>query len=579
MKRFFSKLPGWLMAGLLAITCLASFTVRAQAPAWQMATAASTASAKATATDASGNVYVVGSFYGTTAFGSHTLTSAGASDIFIAKWDPLANGFAWALRAGGARFDDEAYGVAVNGNAVYVTGGFSSATADFGPVLLANTASTGGGADVFVTKLTDTGSVVWAQRAGGLSGGDEGRSIAVSGSNIYITGRFFSTTASFSTTTLANANPGFPYSPDAYVAKLSDAGSAGTFVWAQAWGGRNEEGAFAVAVSGSTVYVAGAFTNGFVSNTSPANFGPFTLVSQGPQNGYVAKFADAGLTVGFVWVQQISSFSYCGALAMAVSGSAVYLAGAFNFGSVFLGPITLRNASLANTYDGFVARLDDAGTTSSFAWAQRFGGQADEEAMALAVNGPNVYLAGYFASSSLSLGATTLLNSRTGYEDVFVAKLTATGSIDWVAGAGGISTDRPAGLAVSGPTVYVCGLTYPPALFGTLAISSPSGSSAGFLASLTDPTLLGTTLTTGNLAFALFPNPAQSATTVQLPAVRGGATATLTLTDALGRILRTATLPAASLRHELDLRGLSPGLYAVQVRVGGTRGTQRLVVE
>lgn len=96
-----------------------------------------------------------------------------------------------------------------------------------------------------------------------------------------------------------------------------------------------------------------------------------------------------------------------------------------------------------------------------------------------------------------------------------------------------------------------------------------------------DPTLTVTTAAQGTLSFSLAPNPARTATTVQLPAQPGTLTATLTLRDALGRAVRTATvaLPPAGLRHELDLTGLAPGLYAVQVRAGAAVATRRLVVE
>ena len=500
----------------------------------------------------------------------------GGSDIFVAKWSSLTNSFTWAIRAGGARFDDEAFGVAVNGNSIYVTGGFSSAVADFGPVTLANAAIAGGGADVFVAKLTSAGNVVWAQRAGGLGGGDEGRAIAVNGSSIYVTGRFLSTFANFGTATLSNASTGPPYNFDGFVAKLNDAGSVGTFVWAQSWGGRNGEVANALAISGNNVYVAGSFDGGGSTGALPTYFGAFTLFIQGDYNGFVAKLSDMNTSAEFVWVQQIRNVS-CGVAGLAVNGTAVYLTGAFNFGSVFMGSISLRNPALTYTYDAFVARLDDAGTTSSFAWAQRFGGPEDDEALALAVSGPNVYLTGYFMSNSIRLGNNTLTNTSSGFSDVFVAKMTDTGTVEWAVAAGGSSTDRPSGVAVNSPTIYVCGLTYPPARFGLLTLSSFSVSSpAGFLASLTDPTLTATTAAQGSFSFSLAPNPARASTTVTVPTLTGPAT--LTLLDALGREVRTR--PAApGARTEFDLSGLAPGLYALRATAGAATATQRLVVE
>jgi len=79
----------------------------------------------------------------------------------------------------------------------------------------------------------------------------------------------------------------------------------------------------------------------------------------------------------------------------------------------------------------------------------------------------------------------------------------------------------------------------------------------------------------------LFPSPAHGAAVVQLPAVPRAAIATLTLLDALGRTARSeqASLPATGLRHEFNLTGLVPGVYALRVQAGEDSAVRRLVVE
>ena len=117
--------------------------------------------------------------------------------------------------------------------------------------------------------------------------------------------------------------------------------------------------------------------------------------------------------------------------------------------------------------------------------------------------------------------------------------------------------------------------------FGNLSVMTPTNTPAAFLAFLTDATLTATTPALSGSAFTLAPNPARASTIVQLPALPGTATATLTLLDALGRAVRTTTvaLPPAGLRYELSLAGLPPGLYALRVQAGTDRATRRLVVE
>src|ERR1041384_2170541 len=64
--------------------------------------------------DADGNLYVTGSFNGTATFGSQQLTSTGASDIFLAKYDPFGK-LLWIKQAGGTD-DDEANSIVMDAN-------------------------------------------------------------------------------------------------------------------------------------------------------------------------------------------------------------------------------------------------------------------------------------------------------------------------------------------------------------------------------------------------------------------------------------------------------------------------------
>src|ERR1700756_5471296 len=80
-----------------------------------------TASGQGIAADTNGNIYVAGSFRGTVGFGSTNLTSAGGSDIFVAKFDNSGN-LQWIQQAGGTNNDQgAAVAVDASGN-VFVTG-------------------------------------------------------------------------------------------------------------------------------------------------------------------------------------------------------------------------------------------------------------------------------------------------------------------------------------------------------------------------------------------------------------------------------------------------------------------------
>jgi uncharacterized glyoxalase superfamily protein PhnB len=530
------------------------------------------------ATDANGDIYLAGSFTGTISFGNTTLASAGGQDIFVAKWSPATARFVWSQRAGGAS-DDSPFAVAVAGTSVYLTGIFNSDTAVFGSTMLTNNSPGANWSDVFVAKLADTGSsaaFVWSQRAGGASN-ELALALVVRGSAVYIAGQFTSATAAFGNQVLTKVGIGITNS-DAFVAKLVDAGPTASFAWAQRAGGVDNDRVQSLDVVGTSVYAGGYFTG------ASADFGSTVLNSNGQADAFVCKLTDAGSTSTFAWTQQFGGTGFDTVNALLLNGNTVYIAGTFS-NTFQLGSTTL---AASGDYDVFVAKLIDAGAAPSFVWAKSVGGPGREGASAIAFRNSNLFLAGIFSSTLLSVGGTTLVNNSTdGTRNIFMAKLAdagTTSNFEWatqhtsILNGGSANNDYATAVAVSGAAVYAAGFVNPPASFGSIAVSSSGNNLVGFLASLTDPTLTATTAARGTLSFSLFPNPARAAATVQLPAVPGATTATLTLTDALGRVVRTETVPSGG-RHELNLRGLAPSLYAVQVQADNSVGTQRLVVE
>jgi hypothetical protein len=68
---------------------------------------------------------------------------------------------------------------------------------------------------------------------------------------------------------------------------------------------------------------------------------------------------------------------------------------------------------------------------------------------------------------------------------------------------------------------------------------------------------------------------------VQVPAVPGATEVALALIDSLGRPVRQLRLPlpATGTSIGLDLAGLAPGLYRLQVQSGSQRLSRALAVE
>lgn len=359
---------------------------------------------------------------------------------------------------------------------VYIAGSFGG-TVQFGNSVLTSP-SNSFGVNAFVAKWSAAANgFVWAQQVQGM-GSDYATAVAVQGNAVYVAGYFYSSTASLGSISLANAGS---FSSDLFVAKLLDAGTSASFAWAQRAGGSGSEVEAGLVVSGSSLYVAGQFEG-------QVNFGPTTLTSLGGTDAFVAKLTDAGATASFTWAQAVGSTSPDAVYALAGAGPNVYLTGYFRGPTANFGAIALANASTPSTYDAFVAKLVDAGSTASFAWAQRAGGTARDIGYAVAVNGTSVYVAGIFEPPTASFGNLTL-TADPANTDAFVAKLTDAGSSSsfvWVQPISGPSYELPMGLASAGAAVYVAGyFGAPTATLGSTTLTS-QGSNDLFVARLTD---------------------------------------------------------------------------------------------
>ncbi|MDO7884346.1 T9SS type A sorting domain-containing protein [Hymenobacter cheonanensis] len=570
---------------ILLLFSFNSLAGRAQAPAWQQAVAAgatsgSYSSITACIADNQGNVYVAGSFAGTVSLGGTTLlntTADGLRDVFIAKWSSSAQAFVWVQQAGGTGAD-VATAIALSGPNVYVAGWFTSRKASFGASVLRNADSTSlaGSRDIFVASLTDAGATstfTGAQRAGGPAD-DYATGLAASGPSLYLAGGF-AETASFGNISLASAG-----STDAFVAALAPGGGSLDFAWAQRAGGPAEDYANGLASSGQAVYATGNFAS------ATASFGPARLANANPDGSFdvfVAKLAAASGI--FAWAQRAGGAGDDRANVVATDGASVYVAGEFQSTTAGFGPATLANAGTSGLYyDVFVTQLTDAGGAGSFSWARRAGGPGDDYGTALAVSSAGVYVAGAFGgnvpgTTTASFGNTQLTSANS--LDIYVAKLTSAGGFAWAQRAGGLSLDRAGALAVGGASVYVGGdFLSTVAAFSSQTIRTPGGSITAFLAVLPDASALASPAASPLASLLVAPNPAHASTRVLWASAPGAAQASLTLTDALGRVVRTHTvaLSPAGLACELPLGGIAPGLYLLRVQVGAATAVRRLAI-
>jgi hypothetical protein len=240
------------------------------------------------AQDGAGNAYVTGiTTSDQTTFPvmvGPDLTHNGGNDAFVAKVRADGVTLLYAGFIGGSAYD-YGRGIAVDGAGnAYVTGDTDSTQVTFpvtvGPDLTFN----GGTYDAFVANVQAGGAaLLYAGYIGG-SESDEGHAIALDAAgNAYVTGRTFSTQATFPVT----RGPDLTYNGgyDAFVAKVRAGGAA--LGYAGFIGGSFDEYGQGIAVDGArNAYVAG--TTYSSQATFPATVGP-DLTYNGQADAFVAK--------------------------------------------------------------------------------------------------------------------------------------------------------------------------------------------------------------------------------------------------------------------------------------------------
>ena len=134
-------------------------------------------------------------------------------------------------------------------------------------------------------------------------------------------------------------------------------------------------------------------------------------------------------------------------IALDLSGNA-YVTGMIN-GTVTFGSINLVSNGY---YDIFIAKLSSSG---SWQWAVSVGGQSPDYGRGIAVDSSgNVYVTGGF-NGTVNFGDTVLTSTE---DDAFIAKLSSSGSWQWVINAGGSSYDYGQGITVeTSGDAYVTG--------------------------------------------------------------------------------------------------------------------------
>lgn len=336
----------------------------------------------------------------------------------------------WARSAGGLKNEQNNCMATDSAGNVFTAGFFNSPSLIIGNDTLINADSSGNTNDIFIVKYDSFGNVLWASSAGGTGvDGAYGMSVDRSG-NLLISGAFYGDSISFGGITLANSRT-TGISSDLFIVKYDPAGNV---LWANSAEGVSWETANNVCTDPSgNVIITGYFESPTII------FGNDTLSNAGARLIFVVKYDPMG---NVLWANSYAATSNGNSFGIAAdSVGNIIVAGHFNASGMF-GTFNLINQGYEDVY---TMKLNANGTVL---WAKSAGGSSSDFPNYTCTDAAgNIFIAGFFRSSSITFGTITLTNVGTASNDIFIVKYDSLGNVMWAKSEGGMDNDYGYGIS------------------------------------------------------------------------------------------------------------------------------------
>ncbi|MDI1234140.1 MAG: SBBP repeat-containing protein [bacterium] len=440
---------------VITLLCLAK---NADAQTWQWATKAGGTGndySNEIEVDPLGNSYITGTFKDSISFGSTKLVSPGVSAVYIAKYNVIGS-LLWAKIASKcSAIDVNGICLDLSGNISIV--GHYFGTASFG-TSIPITFTSSGSYDIYVAKYNNNGDIVWAKSFGGIGIDYTGGVSNDNNGNLYLTGDFHITSFPYSSSkifiakydslgnnswTKTEVNYGYSHLGNgiktdlfgnSYVTgdffntikfNISDSVSAGNiesnifivkfdsfgnFVWGEKAGAGS---GYCVGKAIDIDATGNAYITGFYRGTISFGGQNITGTSGLAYDVYIAKCNGSG---NFAWVNKSIGPGNPTCISLDNFGN-VFVSGNFNQPIQF-GANTLTGAG---NNDIFITELNQAG---NFIWSTSCGGiQNDFILGATKASSTGIYLSGYFTNTIYFGASFSLTDTSNTKSDIFIAKL------------------------------------------------------------------------------------------------------------------------------------------------------------
>jgi hypothetical protein len=546
-----------------------------QIPGWDwVRSPGGSAISRSVATCSKGDVYVTGAFYNDLNFDKIiTLTTTDFGDMFIANYDEYGQ-VIWAKKAIGNYGDEAQCVVTVSSNHVYVTGEFFSNSLIFDSLTLINNHITpyhdDATKDIFLVKYSEDGQVIWAKSGGGIYMEFVRGMAADSRENITIVGTFWSTSVSFGSHTLTNTG-----NIDVFIVQYD---STGQVLWAKNPTGTNEENAYSVATdTAGNVYMAGSFRSDSIQ------FDGITLICTSELfDTYIVEYDPFG---NAIWAENTTGNDWDEARSVALDKSGnIYLTGHYKSDSLQFGTVTLQKSKV-NNIDMFLVKYDLnhqvvwARRSGGNFWSWVYPDNITADLFG------NIWITGVFIGDSLAFDPITLPNH--GSYDVYLAKYDENGNFLWAESIGGEGMDWGQGLTADYPdNCYLTGYFESSCMvIGDTSLSNtPNHNKAFLVRMINQATKINPQKDERdifNLGLINYPNPFNLTTQIEF-SINKSRFIELKIFNILGEEVATLVsdrLTAGSYSYEWSRpAGIASGVYLYRLEAGEFVDTKKMVL-
>lgn len=522
--------------------------------------------------DNSGNTYITGYFSDSIEFENTKLMSLGKNDIYVAKYDPNGS-LVWAQRHGWLENDFTRKLAMDWDGTILVVGDYQDSTILAGDTILSlDTLWFGPYAetyDVFILEVEPDGSTP-SVFADGWFSSERCYDLEVDGNADRIMGVTWHTWSWWE-----KGTPGKGFHDAMIVALDSEATMTAPNVnlffhnRTHAWGKQFDE-AREVEVIGDSLYVLGGMFQDTCYFRDSTLFG----VTDFEDDIFITTHDD---TAGFkwaIWGGSAGKDRMTGMVHDAMGN--LYVTG------TYIDTFSMGGQSIvsAGNLDGFIAKIDQNG---NLVWLTSVGGENYDalEAIAIRPSG-DLVITGYF-QGELTLGGTTLQAIDSLDQNVLVASVeTSNGAVNWAWGGGGDGIDIGQALSISSSNeIYVVGSYTGTAVFGQQQLPS-NGSDDIFILRMdaTGSVSRPEADLSGIDGLNIYPNPSYDRVNISFELQRKELVEA-SLLDLGGKVVLNRNfgqMIPGSHNFAMDLAGLAPGFYLMQLKAGEQSKTRKLVI-